>query len=248
MTEPGLHDDGRREDAKPPAGRREDVKPPAARRWLESSLPREAPGRERIWVGQRGSMEAQGRWLTFTATGTYEARPLSYDWRARLRVMALMWVLAKDGHRDGEGWGGAWAYGIKSLGERRGADVLLTQLMRNLAELVWVPDLARDEPGLEWRDAGTDSFEIAYGTGTGRASVRFDVDDRGDVVRAFGMRPLDLPDGPPEALWRCDFSDPREFDGVRIPVNVEATYELDHGPWPYFRAEVTSIDRQTIRD
>ena len=87
-------------------------------------------------------MESDGRWLTFKGTGTYTAQPLGYDWRVRLRVMFGLWFLAKDGYDEEDGWGGAWVYGIKSMGERRGPDVRAMQAVRNLAELVWVPDLA----------------------------------------------------------------------------------------------------------
>lgn len=230
------------------AGTNSHSKPEAARRWLDRVVAADAPSRERIWVGERGSMDADGRWVTFTATGTYEAKPLSYDWRARLKVMTLLWVLAKDGYRDDEGWGGAWIYGIKSAGKRSGPDVLAMQMIRNLAELVRVPDLARDEPSLEWKDAGKNAFEIGRDAAGRKVSVRFELDDLGDVVHASSTRPHDVPEGYADAPWRCDFAEPREFDGVRVPAAMTATYDFDDGPWEYFRSEVTSIDRQTVRD
>jgi hypothetical protein len=218
--------------------------PAAARRWLEAALPADAPDRSRIWVGQRGSMDANGQWLSFKGTGTYEARPLSYDWRARLRLMLGVWALIKDGYSEDEGWGGAWIYGIKSMGQRRGTDVLVTQMIRNLAELVWVPDLARSEPSLRWSDAGDRAFEISRSAGEREVRVRFDIDDQGDVIRASSsFRPYDVPDGYAEAPWRCDFGDPRDFGGVRMPSSVTATYEHDDGAWEYFRGEITSVDR-----
>lgn len=223
--------------------------PAAAQRWLDSVVAPDAPSPERIWVGERGEMEAQGRWLSFKSTGTYETRPFSYDWRGRLRLKTALWILVKDGHAADKGWGGAWLYGIKSLGQREGPDVLVMQMIRSLAELAWVPDLARAEPSLKWTDAGKDAFEISHVAGSRTVSVRFDIDERGDVVRASSKaRPYDVPDGFAEAPWRCDFGQPREFDGVRIPSTVVATFERKDGPWEYFRGEVTSVDRQDIRE
>ena len=218
--------------------------PAAARRWLERAVPEGAPSPSRIWVGERGTMESDGKWLPFKATGTYESRPLIYDWRARLKIRLGVWILVKDGYKDHEAWGGAWLYGIKSLGQKSGPDVLATQMIRNLAELAWVPDLARDEPSLRWSDVGGDAFEITRRAGDRKVKVRFDIDDRGDIVRASTKaRPYDVPDGYQEAPWRCDFGDHREFGGVRVPSSVVATYEKDDGPWEYFRGEITSIDR-----
>ncbi|MFV2064869.1 MAG: DUF6544 family protein, partial [Chloroflexota bacterium] len=140
--------------------------PAAARRWLDNAVPEDAPSPSRIWVGESGSMESDGRWLTFKGTGTYEARPLSYDWRAHLRIRTGVWILIKDGYSADDAWGGAWLYGLKSLGQRDGPEVLTTQMIRNLAELAWVPDLARAEPSLRWSDAGESAFVISRRAGS----------------------------------------------------------------------------------
>jgi hypothetical protein len=217
--------------------------PVAAARWLDATVSSGAPDRSRIWIGQRGAMDAGNRWLTFKGTGTYAATPLSYDWRARLRLMFGVWAIVKDGYSENEGWGGAWLYGIKSMGQRSGPEVLVMQVIRNLAELAWVPDLARAEPSLRWSDAGERAFEISTMAGDREVTVKFDIDDQGDIVRASANRPYDIPEGYAESPWHCDFGDPSDFGGVRIPSTVVATYDYDEGPWEYFRGEVTSVDR-----
>ena len=52
-------------------------------------------------------------------------------------------------------------------------------------------------------------------------------------------RPYDVPEGFEDAPWRYDFGDHRDFDGVRIPASVVATYDLPDDPWEYLRAEIT---------
>jgi hypothetical protein len=195
-------------------------------------------------IEQRGSMEAKARWLRFTAKATYRAQPLAFQWRARLRILPALWVIARDGHADGEGWGGAWLMGLKVINERRGTDVLPIQLIRNIAELAYVPDMARAATGLRWTDASDDAFHVGAIAGGTEVSVRFDVDDQGDIRRAWSpSRPIEAPEGYDEAPWRCDFSGHREFGGIRIPTSVVATYEFDDDPWEYFRGEVTAVDR-----
>lgn len=191
-------------------------------------------------------MEADARWLSYTARATYGAEPLTFEWRARLRVLPGLWVTARDGHADGEGWGGARLMGIKTISERRGPDVLPIQLIRNIAELAFVPDLAAAAGSLRWEAAEgrPSSFQIRASAGDSEVLVRFDVDASGDIVRAWSpARPVDSPEGSDEAPWRCDFADHREFDGVRIPASIVATYEFEDDPWEYLRGEVTAIDR-----
>ncbi len=189
-------------------------------------------------------MEANGRWLDFTAAGTYQSRPLAFEWRARLAVMLGIWVIATDGHADGDGWGGAKLWGLKSTGGRSGPDVHAMQLIRHIAELAWLPDLATADPGLRWSGAGDDAFDIRADAAEREVVVRFDLDNEGDIVRASSpARPYDVPEGYEDAPWRCDFSDHRDLGGIRVPGSVTATYELPDEPWEYLRAEVSDIER-----
>jgi len=191
-------------------------------------------------------MESGERWLDFRSEGTYRPRPLAFEWRARMRVMLGIWVIATDGHTDGEGWGGAKLWGLKAIGGRSG---LAMQLIRNIAELAWLPDLATADPALTWADAGDDAFEISADAAGRRVVVRFDVDEGGDVVCASSLaRPYDVPEGFEDAPWRYDLSDHRDFDGVRVPASVVATYDLPDEPWEYLRADVTSIERFSETD
>lgn len=194
-------------------------------------------------------MESAERWLKFRSEGTYRPRPLAFEWRARMSVMFGIWVIASDGHADGEGWGGAKLWGMRSIGGRTGPEVVAMQLIRNIAELAWLPDVATADPALTWTATGDDAFEIRADAVGRSVVVRFDVDDAGDIVRASSpARPYDVPDGFEDAPWHYDFSDHREFDGVRIPAVVVATYDFDDDPWEYLRAEVTSIERFSDTD
>lgn len=221
-----------------------DALPPAARRWLDRCLPAATPTPDRVTLRQVGKLESNDRWLGFRATGTYWAQPLAFEWRARLGIMLGMWAIATDGH-DGEvGWGGAKLWGLFDLGRRRGPEVQEVQLIRNIAELAWMPDLALSDPVLRWVDAGDDAFEIQAEAAARTVTVRFDVDTHGDVVRAAcEARPYDVPEGYEDAPWHYELDQHREFGSIRVPASVVASYELPDGPWEYFRAEVVEMER-----
>ena len=218
--------------------------PLAAQRWLERALPAGTPTPTHVAVSQAGTLESDARWLEFRSESTYRADPLIFEWRARLRIMLGMWAIATDGHADGDGWGGAKLWGLMSIGGRSGPEVHAMQLIRNLAELSWLPDLALAEPGLRWVDEGEDAFELRVDAAEREVVVRFDLDGSGDVIRASSpARPYDVPGGFEDAPWRYDLSDHRDLGGARVPVSVVATYELPEGPWEYYRAELTDIER-----
>jgi hypothetical protein len=218
--------------------------PAAACRWLDRVLSGGTPTPSHVAISQVGTLESNDRWLEFRSEATYRARPLAFEWRARLRIMLGMWAIATDGHSEGDGWGGAKLWGLMSIGGRSGPEVQAMQLIRNLAELAWLPELALADPALRWVDAGEDAFELRADAAEREVVVRFDLDEAGDVVRASSpARPYDVPDGFEDAHWRYDLSAHREFGGVRLPASVIATYELPDGPWEYFRAEVTEVER-----
>jgi len=218
--------------------------PPAARQWLDRSSPSGQPPASRVQLRQNGEFDSNGRWLKFGADAVYEAEPFTFEWRARLRVLPGMWVNAVDGHSEVTGWGGAKMWGIRSMGERGGPEVHAMQLIRSIAELAWLPDLAESAAGLGWADAGSDGFTISGRAGERDVLVRFEVDPQGDITRArCAARPFDVPEGFEESPWRLDYGDHRELDGARIPVSAVATYEHADDPWEYMRVEIIGRER-----
>jgi hypothetical protein len=176
----------------------------------------------------------------------YQAPPLSFRWQARLRVMPGFWILAEDGHAGGQGWGGARLWGKLSLGRRSDPQVLTSQVVRNLGELAWLPALALADHGLKWFSVNDSVFEVQGNAGGRWVAVRFTVDAHGDVVRAAcPARPYDIRGGYEEAPWSCVFSDPRKFDGVRIPSSAVATFDKSDGAWEYFRCKIVSMAQET---
>ena len=51
-------------------------------------------------------------------------------------------------------------WSVLPMGKRTGVQVLVVQLIRNIAELAWMPEFALSSPELTWSDAGEDAFEI----------------------------------------------------------------------------------------
>jgi hypothetical protein len=222
-------------------GRRASL-PTAAQRWLNRALPGALDLPASIRIEQEGTMELRGNWTPFTASGVYRAFPLSFNWRARFRVLPGVWIVAEDGHLEGQGWGSAKLWGVIPMGKRTDPEVLLTQLVRNLAEFAWLPAFVLADTTLKWSDAGETAFEVRTNAGDREVMVRFEVDDEGDVTRAYSpFRPYDVPGGYAEAPWQYDFSDHRDFEGVRIPARGVASFDKPGGLQEYFRGRIRSI-------
>ena len=216
--------------------------PSAAQCWLNKALPGDLDIPSSIRIEQEGAMEIRGRWTPFKASGVYRVAPLSFVWRAKFRMLPGVWIVAEDGHLGGQGWGGARLWGLIPMGKRTDPQVLTTQVVRNLGELPWLPSFVLADSTLRWIDAGETVFEVQGSAGDQDVKVRFEIDDHGDVIRARSpSRPYDVPGGYAEAPWHYEFSDHREFSGVRIPAAAVATFEKEDGAGEYFRCSITSV-------
>lgn len=216
--------------------------PSAVRRWLDRALPQDINLPSTIRIEQQGTMEIRGTWTPFEASGVYTVSPLSFDWRARFRMLPGVWIIAEDGHQNGQGWGGSRLWGLIPMGRRTDPEVLTTQLIRNLGELAWLPSFALADSTLTWSDAGETGFEVHTSAGEQQVLVRFEINAQGDVIRAYSpARPYDVPGGYATAPWYYEFSDHREFGGVRVPAAAIATFEKEDGKWEYFRGRITSM-------
>jgi hypothetical protein len=153
-----------------------------------------------------------------------------------------VWIVAEDGHQEGQGWGGARLWGILPMGKRTDPEVLVSQVVRNLGELPWFPSFALADSGLTWIEAGATSFEVRSRAAGRGVQVRFDINDEGDVVRAYSpARPYDVPGGFAEAPWSYEFRDHGQFDGVRIPATAVARFEEAGAPREYLRLRIRSL-------
>ena len=109
------------------------------------------------------------------------------------------------------------------------------------AELPWMPQFVLALPDLTWSDTGDTTFEVRADAAGQKIAVTFELDREGEITRARSTRPYDIPGGFVEAPWRCEFSNYRSFDDVRIPTSAVATYEKSDGDWTYWRGETTPV-------
>lgn len=215
--------------------------PPNARRWLDHSVPADAPVPNQIRNTQEGEMDVRGKWTPFTAKTVYQVHPFAFIWKARFPMLPGVWIVAEDGHDSEQGWGEAKLWDLVPMGGRKTPEVFAMQRVRSLAELPWTPQFALAIPNLEWADIGDTAFEVRTVARTRELAVCFELDGNGDVIRASSKRYYDVPDGFVQAPWHYEFSDHRDYDGIRIPASAVATYEKSEEPWTYWRGSITSV-------
>ena len=146
-----------------------------------------------------------------------------------------------DSYIDGEGTLDARLLGSVPLAHVRVHDISRGELMRYLAELVWVPDALLNAPSLSWRELGDRRIEVSANSRHGQAAIRMLFDDAGDIgAIEADNRPRRIGQETVDTDWRGTFSDYQQFGRYRLPTKGEVSWMLDDGTFTYWRGEIVS--------
>jgi len=219
--------------------------PEPVARWRDHALGlvREtAPSQVKLRLEGELSRRPGARWTSWTGTQEMAVDRLGFSWRARLTLVPLVSVIAFDHLSGSTGSGGARLWGFVSIGSSRGQEVTKTQLLRNLAELVFVPWATDRNEQVAWRAVGTDSFTASAALGGVLGSVQFELDAEGNVTTASASdRPVPVGRRLVPTPWRMRFSGHEAVGGVRVPRSAEGSYDLPTGTWTYWRSHLMDL-------
>lgn len=198
-----------------------------------------------VRIRQRGEMRFSplGKWQSLTAEQAFAIRRPGFVWHAYCRVAPLLTAEVVDSYVGGEGRLEARLLGSIRVANAAGPETAKGELMRYLAELAWAPDAIRYNRALRWKQIGAREFEVSADSIGGEARVVLALDENGDIA---GMRADDRPrleDGKiVPGKWFGAFSGYKEFAGYRIPSQGEVGWELETGPFVYWRGETMALD------
>jgi len=179
--------------------------------------------------------------MRFEAEQEASVERVEFSWRARFPIVPRVSLRVHDWFRAGEG-----ALEVRLLGlplkRSSGPEVAKGEAMRYLAELPWVPHAFVGNRELEWRELDRATVEVALSLAGGRATMRLHFDDAGDIVAASADdRPRAVGDEVVGTPFGGEFGDYEVLDGVRIPTTAQVRWELEDGPFVYFRGRITSF-------
>lgn len=198
----------------------------------------------RRWLGRSGALDQpRVRLGRVTQTAKLRMRPSQKDW---LTATALQYTVT-----DPPGF--IWSVDVAlndivrfklnslfNVVNERGGNLNEATMQRFLGEMVWFPSLAAS-PLIRWeqKDDITVTAHMSYG-GTS-CSGTFVIDEHGDVrefsaMRFFGGDPSGL-----RKLWRMQIGRYGVFSGIRVPVEMSSTWQLDEGDWTWLELTVTGI-------
>jgi hypothetical protein len=220
--------------------------------WLARAAPEGSAEIVFARIRHAGSLRPEGsdRWLAMSGLEWFTARPPSFVWSARVWLLPLMWMQARDYYRAGQGEFHGALFGLVPLVSGAGPETDQASLLRWLAESVWVPTALTAGGPVAWQPQGPRAA---------RATVRHHGLSASGVFR-FGedglptgftadRRMRQLPSGPVFQPWQASYHGWRRFGDYLLPEQAEVAWLEEPGPRAYARYVVleAAFNSQALR-
>lgn len=219
--------------------------PPVVQKWLHRSGAAGKPIPQIIRLRQTGQMRTKpgGQWIPFEARQLFTTDPPGFYWQASINGGPGMTMTGRDRYADGRGELYIQLYSLFTVADTRGPETDQGALLRYLAEIIWFPPAAT-RPYIQWEqlDSLTAKATMIQGGITASGIYRFDAN--GDVAGFEADRYMTGLGGGAATLerWQLRTTAFREFQGLRIPSQGEATWKLKTGDFTWLTCEITALE------
>lgn len=185
--------------------------------------------------------EDQEEWNVGEADQYFTVQPPAFNWKIGMQMNSFVNVVGRDKFENGSGEISIKMFSVIPIADAKNNEkVDEASLQRYLGEIVWFPTAVLS-PFIKWepidnRSAkATMSFQGTEGTGI------FHFDDNGEFSKFTAMRFRGVSDNEP-TLWTVNAIRVEERNGIKIPVECEATWELENQDWTWLKLKITDIE------
>jgi hypothetical protein len=186
-------------------------------------------------------MRIGAKWIPFTAEEVFADDPPGFVWAGRATLAPLLTASGGDIYAGGRGRFTIRLWGVLPLARADGPELDEAELQRYLAETSWFPTVWLS-PAVRWRPVDARSAEVTMthsgATATGVADFNLEgmlSEVRFDRFRYAGRAP------PTRVPWAGRLREYHPVGELRIPVEIDASWEDTERGGSYFRARLTEI-------
>lgn len=182
----------------------------------------------------------QTSWNSGTAEQYFTIQPPGFNWNINTEMNSILSVAGRDKFEDGKGEMTIKLLSLIPVANAKNDEkVNQATLQRYLAEIVWFPSASLSEY-IQWEtiDDNTARATMEY-KGT-EGSGEFHFDNNGNFERFVAMRYQDSKDDKP-TKWTVTAIKTEERNGIKIPIECEASWKLESGKWSWLKLKITDI-------
>jgi hypothetical protein len=213
--------------------------PPLARQYLHRVGIEEGRSAGHAFFEQKGQMKLSpdGDWTDFTAEQWMAVDHSAFLWWPTM-AMPVGSIVGTD-RLDGDAQLEMRIFGVVPVAKDTSTGLIEGELARYLAELPWNPAALAGNDALELEQVDDRHVRVTAVQDGISSTVTLGFDEDGDIVSSYAEeRPRDSSPDAERHPWGGEFSDYREFDGVRVPTRGEVYWDLPDGRYTYWKCEI----------
>lgn len=182
----------------------------------------------------------QNDWYEATAVQYTSINDPAFIWTVNMKLNSLLWFRGCDKYMNGEGSMMIKANALIPVVNSHGDKLNEGTIQRFLGEMVWFPTLAAS-PYVTWQaiDSLTAQATMTYKGVTGSGTFYFN--QAGDFVKFVAMRYKDTDKDSRRFPWVLTVNSYKEFEGIRIPSDMNATWKLDSGDFTWLKLLIEDL-------
>jgi len=219
--------------------------PAPVRRYLAKAVRQGAHAARTVRLRHGGTFRPKldGSWQEIRGEEYFAADPPGFIWWGRVPMAPGVWIEARDRSVGGAGHMLVLAESTFTLADVAGPEMDQGALLRLLAELPWMPTVFLDDRHVTW---------AALDDGRARATLRvngrevagmFEFGADGLPAAFAADRPRDTGGGESVLTpWCGRYADYRAIDGLLLPHDLVAAWQIDGREIPYARFQVERLE------
>ena len=217
-----------------------DDMPAVVQKWLMHSNIAGKEVIQTVHLKQKGEMRTkpEGNWMSVNAEQYISTNPPGFIWIADVKS-SFLHLSGRDKYVNGRGHM-LIKLSLIPVVNARGMEIDQGALLRYLGEMVWYPSAALNDY-ITWEEIDSTTARATMSYKGITASGIFKFDENGDFVSFEADRYYYRKDGSTLERWIIKANNYREFEGIRIPVNMSVTWKFKEGDFTWYRLEITEV-------
>lgn len=230
-----------------PNSKREELSKPlplAVENWLQASGALDHEPIRSVRLKQTGTIKLkpeQREWTASESEQTSYTNPPAFRWDVKMKLGRGIYVTGKDRFEDGKGSMRIKLGGIMPISKTMDNEKTdQSSLQRYLMELAWYPTAALG-PYIYWEeeDAWTAIATLQYAGLQGTATFYFD--EQYELLKVEAWRYKESDEDSRLVLCTGTIKEHQRVEGVKVPVEIEISWLLEHGPFTWYRFRASDI-------
>lgn len=182
----------------------------------------------------------QEDWYQASATQYSIINEPSFIWTVNLSMNKFISISGRDKFENGKGEMLIKLNSFINIVNEKGSKIDEGIIQRFLGEMVWMPSLAIS-PYIIWEEIDdlTAKAKMKYKNTEGEGTFYFN--EKGDFIKFIALRFQGNEKDSTRKEWILTVEEYKNFEGIKIPSKMKATWKLDDKEWNWLKLEIVDI-------